>query len=696
MPTKILFTAVFLVITAVLVGCQDIQETQGFTQKQSEGNPLLETIEQVRDSSIGREERKRLLLEIMEMAADEPRDSVKSQYYSRLSLTFLQLPDSSLFRETNRQAIYLAQKVRDTLSLADAYWDLADLFNSYSIPDSSFYNYSEAQNLYSQIGNEFQAARMLYNMAVMQAEVKDYTGSEINTIKAIELFKPLSKWPQLYLCYSNLGSITKELEEYGKAIEYYEQAGSYLENMQGEHTFRQSLYNNLGVVYQEMGRHEEALAYFRPVTATPRLEQKHPKLYARALINQAYSEHKLSLITNVTDEFKIAVKILDSIEDWQGVARGHYNGAEYYRDRRDTAHALAHANLAMEYALRSKNNKRLLETMELLVSLDPENAVGYTQAYIKLDDSLQREERAIRNKFARIRFETDEFIAQNQLLARQRQLWIGVAAGVFLLAFSVLIIILQRIKNQRLKFQQQQQESNQEIFNLMLAQNQKLEEGKQSEQKRISEELHDGILGEMNGVRMVLLGLNKKADEAAIALRSQAIGKLQEIQEEIRTISHALSDASYRKFHNFVISLEELLKTIGDTAGLQHELTYDEDIEWDALKGDVKINLYRIVQESLQNCVKHAQAENIAVNLHGNSKYIEVTISDDGRGFKPQEGKKGIGHKNISSRVKKLKGTWEMTSIPGKGTTVKVRVPYSEIGQQDVLGSRRKAKLQEA
>jgi signal transduction histidine kinase len=241
---------------------------------------------------------------------------------------------------------------------------------------------------------------------------------------------------------------------------------------------------------------------------------------------------------------------------------------------------------------------------------------------------------------------------------------------------------MQRIKNQRLRFQQQQQEANQEIFNLMLSQKQKLEEGKQTEQKRISEELHDGILGEMNGVRMILLGLNKKGDQSAIALREQAIEKLKEVQEEIRTISHELNDASYQKFNNFMISMEELLKSVCGPAELHYHFTYDEDMDWDQLEGTTKINLYRIVQESLQNCVKHAQADTVFISFETNEKNIVVSIQDNGKGFDPTFGRKGIGHKNIKSRIEKLKGKWQLKSAPGIGTTVLLEIPLEHISQE--------------
>ncbi|NNJ89027.1 MAG: sensor histidine kinase [Eudoraea sp.] len=323
-----------------------------------------------------------------------------------------------------------------------------------------------------------------------------------------------------------------------------------------------------------------------------------------------------------------------------------------------------------------------MESLKLLAELDPENAISYNKEYIRVSDSLQQEERRIRNKFNRIRFETDETLAENLQLERQQYIWIGISFGVVLLAMALFIIIIQRIKNQRLKFQQQQQESNQEIFNLMLAQKQKVEEGKQSEQKRISEELHDGVLGEMNGVRMILLGLNKKADDAAVALREKAIEKLKEVQEEIRSISHELNDTSYRKLNNFVSSVEELLKNICEPAGITYHFTYDQDLDWDNLEGITKINLYRILQESLQNCVKHAAASTVYVSFETNEKHAVISIQDNGRGFDTSKGKTGIGHKNIRSRIEKINGRWYLRSAPGIGTTVLLEIPLEHISQE--------------
>ncbi len=353
----------------------------------------------------------------------------------------------------------------------------------------------------------------------------------------------------------------------------------------------------------------------------------------------------------------------------------------FHKETGNTTDAFVYAQNARDLAKEIDNNLRYMESLKLLAELDPDNASNYNKEYIRISDSLQQEERRIRNKFNRIRFETDETIAQNQQLAKQRMVWIGIATGIVLLGIALFIIVIQRIKNQRLKFQQQQQEANQEIFNLMLAQKQKVEEGKQSEQKRISEELHDGVLGEMNGVRMILLGLNKKADDAAVALREQAIEKLKDVQEEIRSISHELNDTSYQKLNNFMSSVENLLKTICEPVGIKYHFTYDQDLDWDNLEGITKINLYRILQESLQNCVKHAAATTVYISFETNEKNMVISIQDNGRGFDTSKGKAGIGHKNIKSRIEKINGGWYLRSAPGIGTTVLLEIPLEHISQ---------------
>src|SRR5690606_8110386 len=214
----------------------------------------------------------------------------------------------------------------------------------------------------------------------------------------------------------------------------------------------------------------------------------------------------------------------------------------------------------------------------------------YSNAFYDLSEIIKEEERTKRDKFARIRLETDEILEENVILSRERQIWAGAVLGLIVLGLTTTVIVFQFINNNRLKYKQQQQESNQEIYNLMLSQQGKFEEGRQLEQKRISEELHDGVLGEMLGIRLLLSGLNEREDSNSVEQRAQYIEKLSGVEEEIRTISHELNHASYQKFHNFIVSLADLIDGVQQSSGLSCSFRYDERRSWDKLTGEIKIN----------------------------------------------------------------------------------------------------------
>ncbi|WP_175455286.1 tetratricopeptide repeat-containing sensor histidine kinase [Pricia antarctica] len=585
--------------------------------------------------------------------------------------------DSLNFRLTNHETLKLAGKVGDSVSLAEANWDLADFYKRETLADSAYYHYLAAQKIYSALGKTNESSTMFNNMAIAQSSVKDHTGSEINTINAIELLKPLNNYQQLFNSYTNLGAISVELKEYDRAIDYYNIALDYQNKLAGDHTLESATMSNIGYVYLDKGDYVKAISYFKTVLGEHGLRHRNPKLYALTLNNFAFSKFKSGENKNVESEFLEALKVRDSLQDVTGLSLTHHDLAEYYLSQSDTTLATNQAKKALGYAEIADNNERILKTLQLLSKIDSKNSSTYNQRYITLSDSLQEEERQIRNKFARIRFETDEYIAENEILESETQLWAGIAFAVFLLGASAIVIYDQRSKNQKLRFQQEQQAANQEIFNLMLGQKQKEEEGKKSEQKRISEELHDGVLGSMMGARMVLTGLNKKNDSEAEIQRMKAIDVLQNVEKEVREISHALSHAAYEKMHNFILSLQDLLKTVGNTANIHCSLVYDKEWEWDSLNGEIKINTYRMVQESLQNSVKHAQCKNVTVTFVNKENTLLVTIADDGKGFRKTSRKRGIGMRNIASRIEKLNGEYHIESSPGNGTTVTLEIPVS-------------------
>ncbi len=613
---------------------------------------------------------------------DLKQDSLKINLLSNLSYYSSSSPDENLFKKINMETIQMAKGLNDSTALANAFWDRGYFYAKNSVKDSAYHSYSEAQKIFEAQDNSFLSGRMLYNMAKQQLEVKDYVGSEANVIAAIERLKPIKKNKELYNCYNTLAIISQDLEEYEQAIEYYDESLFYLQKTDYSELDILLNMNNRGMVYQDLKEYGKAMDIFKESLSNKNLANNNKELYAKTLSNLAYTKIQLNDTTQVRELIEESIQINDSLQDIRGLASSFFTEAQYHLYLKDTTEAVVNAKKTMRLAKEGSSNERLLETYTFLARLENENATQYAQKYIALNDSIVKEERKARNKFARIRFETDEFIAENEqleeqkeVLARQKQMWAGIALGFFLLGLSVYIIINQRAKNQKLIFTQQQHANNQEVFNLMLTQKQKVDEVKRMEQKRISEELHDGVLGKMLGARMVLTGLNKKTGDEVIEARMEAIKALKNVEEEVRSISHELSHTAYQKINNFVNSIDTLLSSAKDNANISTTFNYDEDEDYDALKGEIKINVYRMIQETLQNAIKHSGCNNFFVNFERSDEYLIVQMGDDGKGFNLDKERRGIGMRNISSRVEKLNGKWFVDSAPDQGTTLTLEIP---------------------
>jgi signal transduction histidine kinase len=237
------------------------------------------------------------------------------------------------------------------------------------------------------------------------------------------------------------------------------------------------------------------------------------------------------------------------------------------------------------------------------------------------------------------------------------------------------IIKAQKAKNRELLYKQEQQKVNEEIYNLMISQQNNVETIRVMEKKRVAQELHDGVLGRMFGVRMNLDSLNKIFDESASHQRISYLTELKNIEQDIREISHDLNREKSELINNFVAIVENLFEDQKKTFKPKLVSSIDSNIKWEAMNNANKINLYRIIQESLQNINKYAQANTIKVEFKKEIDNLFLQISDDGIGFNVNKAKKGIGLQNMLSRINECNGTFEIKSKRGEGTIITVTVP---------------------
>lgn len=609
-------------------------------------------------------------------------DSLRLAQLSEISRAYLLLKDSIGFRTTNRELLQAAQAQNHYPTLANTHWHLAFFFESKGIQDSAFYHYRNAlrnlQQLPADSTNHSQRGRKLYSMSKVQNLYKDYLGADINLTRAIDHFRQVKDHQWLYRCYNMLAMIAAGQNELDRAIRHFTQAQNHLKQagFAEQESKQWILENNIAYAYLKKEDYAKARELYTALLSNPRLKQARSELYGIVMASQAYTWFKEEQYPKKAEALlKQAIAFNESNNFWYDQPRAQLYYAELRANQGDTLTALKHAHKGLALAQNASDNEQQLNLLKLLTRLKPEHATTYAEDYFSLSEQIQNEERTQRNKFARLSLETDDVIAENQVLIRQTELqimWVTIL-GIVMIVGGTFAIFYIRIRSEI--HRQKQKQSSAEIYNLMVNQHSKIEEGRNLEKKRISEELHDGVLGRMLGMRLILMALNKKTDDYSVTEREKMFEELQEIEVKIRSISHDLHDEAYEEFKDFVDAIEKLLMTIRKAFKKSCTFTYTRTADWNKLPGSVKMHLYRILQECIKNCTTHAQCSTIDVDLSLEGRDISLTISDNGKGFDMQKRKKGIGLDNINSRLEKIEGKLNISSTPNKGTTVKIVTP---------------------
>jgi two-component system sensor histidine kinase NreB len=198
-------------------------------------------------------------------------------------------------------------------------------------------------------------------------------------------------------------------------------------------------------------------------------------------------------------------------------------------------------------------------------------------------------------------------------------------------------------------------------------------EAQEEERGRIARELHDEF---GQHLASVLLGLRLVeqagvADEARDAM-AELVQTINAAISQLRTLAIELRPTALDDL-GLVPALERLTESYSRRTGVLVELAVDEIS--DRLPPLVETTVYRVVQESLTNVAKHAGAESVIVRGEVHGSELVVTVTDDGKGFDPSNQPGGFGLNSMRERSEMVSGTVRVTSSPGKGTTVELRVP---------------------
>ena len=603
-------------------------------------------------------------------------DSLKIKNYFKIANRYFGVLEYEKYKEITNKVLEISKSNKDSLNIARAEYYLGDYYFSTSKNDSAYYYYLEAEKKYENLNDKPNLASTKLHKAYILSYEKDFIGSEIETVKVLNVAKEIKDQELIYECFAHLGRSLSGLGNYEKALEYHQKSLSQIKEIENDNykpLLQAQAINNIGFVYLNLGKFKEAGEIFTEGLKINNLKEIQPVLYISLLDNFAYSRFKINKNEGLK-EFKEALELGDEIDDIYSKINIRVHLVEYYLSKNDTTIALQYNEEANRLAKESNYNKELLQTLDFYTELKPKEGLKYAKEYIKISDSLQQQERLTRNKLARIEFETDEIIVEKEAISNRFR--IILISSLLIISFGILfyIILYQRSKHRELLFSQEQQMANEEIYKLMLDKQDELEEAKKKEQLRISQDLHDNILNKLASIRFNLFALTQKPDETVIKRSIEYIDKIQSVESEIRTVAHELNFESFLNKGNFKSILEQLLQNQKETYDTICESTISSDEAIESLSALVKMNIYRIIQETLNNINKHAKATLISITLSIDEGFLYLSIKDNGVGFKVSKLKSGIGLKNMESRAVSINGRLKISSEINNGTKVSLKV----------------------
>lgn len=505
----------------------------------------------------------------------------------------------------------------------------------------------------------------------------DYDSAAIYLHNAVTLLKPLAPNIKLAFAYNELGKLYRKTNKYNAALSVYNNALHIYEQLQDKKGVMM-IHNERGVVFELQQQYTDAIRdYQQSFQLADRLHDTTGMAYALNFIGNIRVLQKNYMVADSL--FARCVNYHQLVHDSFAVAWSKLDVAQcLYQQNK---FVLASAALSDVKYLAQKINIPDLLSKAYLIEARIDSVQGNFKAahqsivrYYQTKDSLFSIENQRVIEELNTRYETAQHqqVIQSQKNAIHFRNIILLASLIIVLLSSGLVVA--RFKQNKIKQQQQLQ--------AIVLQQQDLAtkaviEAEEKERQRIAADLHDGVGQLLSATKMNLHALEDHTISHNENILQRAIALVDESAKEIRSTSHNIMPNALIK-SGLGFAVKDFIEKI-DQHSLQVNV-YTHGMQ-QKLHPNVEIVVYRVIQECVNNVIKHAQATRLDISLIHESNELNITIEDNGKGFDIAKAKdqSGIGLKNIETRIAYLKGNIEIDSKLGNGTSFAIHIPLQDI-----------------
>ncbi|HCQ12816.1 hypothetical protein [Flavobacterium sp.] len=473
----------------------------------------------------------------------------------------------------------------------------------------------------------------LYYIATIQKAQCDFSGSEST---ATESLKINPNYSQNFSFYNLLGLNYLELNDFQEAIKYYNLSYKEVKSQIEKCVIK----NNIAYVYLESKQFSKAKVILESIVKHDSLVAN-KKNYAKVLDNLGFAYFKLNKTQAITYLNK-SLKIRDSLQNDSESIASHIHLSEYYLNSNPTlAEDFAQKAYNSATAINSPDDR--IEAIKFQIASGNSNDVKkLALKQMSISDSINKIRQASKNQFAKFKFDNSIALKESEKQKTQKQLYII----LFFFASTILLVIFFTIRSRNRR---------------------KLKTISYETETRISKRLHDELANDVFNA----LTYAETQDLQDSAKKEQLLENLDAIYTRTRNIAKENSDIDTGS--NFQDNLQSMIASyISNDVNvlIQNQNT----INWLSVKKEVKIAVYRTLQELLVNMKKHSQCSVVAIRFENTKKEIIINYSDNGIGTSEMLKFKN-GLQNAENRILAIKGTLTFETESGKGFKAQIIVP---------------------
>ena len=620
-------------------------------------------------------------------------DSVKIKLYGDIAWEFMGSDMNKALEFANKE-LELATKTKREANIAQSESDIGSIYNRKSSFDTALIHYNKALSIREKLKQDVKVAGIYTNIATVLMRQSKFEEALAINFKSLKIFEKVGDEVKQAISLGNIGNLYYELEQNKPAEQFYRKSLALARKTNHLITIGNDLVNigglkfEYGVQFDKLVNVQEldsALIYFseaetvlNTINATYNLAAVYNNIGRIYAIKQ---NHKKAL-----DYYEKALKAREILEDKYGIGLSYINLAETERLLGNNTKCIDYLIKASDIFLSLKNYLNLKQAYAKLAEAyelkkDYPASLKYYQLFASYKDSIYNEDNAKQMAEMQTKYDVEKKdleLAKNkaEIETKEKQAYIKNIIIIAIVVLMLLVAITGFLFYRKKKIEQQAK-LDAEIASQKEIRTKAILEAEEKERRRIAQDLHDGVGQLLSAAKLNLSNLDSKittqTEEQKLAIQN-ALSLVDDSVKEVRAVSHNMMPNTLIKL-GLASAVREFITKLGKAPTLKVDL---EIVGLDTrLDNQVETVLYRVIQEIVNNIIKHAKASQISMQLIRHETELNIMIEDNGVGFDTNQldDFEGIGLKGIKTRIEFLNGSVHFDSSIGRGTTVIIDIP---------------------